>query len=141
MIGCCLPSFGERQLSVRVIRWGVAVDTTFAAEHLLAPRHYLGRCHLGIPRRLERHEINTDRVEQLVGIPEANAALLVGKDAMRSKVERIGAGDERSITRYILGSAEAVGGGGVEIAAEAEILKVGDLADKEGTRVGPRKDA
>src|SRR5688572_23918204 len=89
MIGWRLPPLGERELSARVIRWHVTVHATFPAKDLFATRDELRRSRVRILRRLEGHQIQTDRMEHFIGVPEPHTPLRACQDVVGSEVHRI----------------------------------------------------
>src|SRR5690349_15783782 len=74
--------------------------------------------------RLERHQVNADRIEDLVSVAHWNTALLWLEDVVIAELHRIRVHDKRCVACNVFGTAQSVRTGCIHVAAVAERMEV-----------------
>src|SRR5215469_16820058 len=117
-------SLSQSQLAAGVVRRDMALDARLTSKDLASAIGQAGRRRVGIAGRLERHQVDTDGVENLVGITETDSPLLGCQDLVRSELHRVCSHDECRVTRNIFRPSQPVRACRIDIAAEPEWVQV-----------------
>ena len=141
MAGRRRETLRKRELTAREVRRDMASGAGLAYENAVSTLDEGDGRRRRILWRLERHQVNADRVEDLVSVAHRNTALLWFEDVVIAELHRVRIHDERGVAGNVFGTAQSMRTSRVDVLAVTECVEIRRLGGVIRAAVPPVDNA